>query len=181
MSAGRFIAVVGPSGVGKDSVMTALADSFPGYALVRRVITRAPEAGGEDHTAVSEARFAEMCEAGAFALHWQAHGLFYGIPATVDDDLARGRDLLANLSRGVLQAAKARFGRFVVLSLTAPPEVLAHRLAARGRESADDIAARLKRAEFALPEGLPVVEIANAGTLRQTAARAHDALQALSL
>lgn len=177
---GCFIAVVGPSGVGKDSVMTALAARNPRYALVRRVITRAPEAGGEAYSPVTEARFAKLQADGAFALHWQAHGLFYGIPATVDGDLAAGRDLLANLSRGVLAEARTRFARFAVLSLTAPVDVLATRLAARGRETAEDIARRLTRAGFALPDGLPVVEIENAGALDDTVARADSALQALS-
>ncbi|KIC06312.1 ribose-phosphate pyrophosphokinase, partial [Leisingera sp. ANG-M1] len=75
---GPVIAVVGPSGVGKDSLMSALAVSCPQLRLMRRVITRAPEAGGEDYQAVSEAEFSALAESGVFALHWQAHGLHYG-------------------------------------------------------------------------------------------------------
>ncbi|MEO0912102.1 MAG: hypothetical protein AAFY59_03810 [Pseudomonadota bacterium] len=37
---GRFIAVVGPSGVGKDSVMAGMAARTGQLKLVRRVITR---------------------------------------------------------------------------------------------------------------------------------------------
>ena len=43
---GPVIAVVGPSGVGKDSLMEALRQADPSIKLMRRVITRAPEAGG---------------------------------------------------------------------------------------------------------------------------------------
>ncbi len=39
---GPVIAVVGPSGVGKDSLMTALRAADPGVKLMLRVITRAP-------------------------------------------------------------------------------------------------------------------------------------------
>ena len=57
MTEGRLIAGVGPSGVGKDSVMQGVAEVMPQLHLVRRVITRAPGLGGEDYDAVSEAQF----------------------------------------------------------------------------------------------------------------------------
>ena len=52
-----MIAVVGPSGVGKDTVTQALVDAAPQLSLVRRVITRAADAGGEDYDAVSVPMF----------------------------------------------------------------------------------------------------------------------------
>jgi ribose 1,5-bisphosphokinase len=64
-----------------------------------------------------------------------------------------------------------------VLELTAAPEVLAQRLAARGRESAEDIARRLQRADYALPEGLArVVTTDNGGALDKTVAQVLSAL-----
>ena len=165
---GRFIAIVGPSGVGKDSVMAGLAASDPRLGMVRRVITRPSEAGGEDFDGVSEADFDAMVAQGAFALHWAAHGLRYGIPATVGTDLAAGRDMLANLSRGALTAAQARFDPCLIINLTARRDVLAQRLAARGRETAEDIARRLERADYALPEGVEAASIDNSGDLAST-------------
>lgn len=166
---GRLIGVVGPSGVGKDTVMQAVVAARPGIGLVRRVITRAPDAGGEVYNAVSEAEFDRRVIGGDFALHWQAHGLRYGIPRGVEDDLASGRTMLVNLSRSVLREAQARFARFTVLSLTARTEVLAARLAGRGRETREDIARRLDRAGYGLPEGLrDVVHIDNSGGLDDT-------------
>ncbi|MBT8154005.1 phosphonate metabolism protein/1,5-bisphosphokinase (PRPP-forming) PhnN [Epibacterium ulvae] len=164
---GPVIAVVGPSGVGKDSVMTGLATGDPRLSLLKRVITRAPEAGGEDYTPVSEAEFAARSAAGEFALHWQAHGLFYGVPAAaVAAQRAEGRGVLVNFSRSVLLDAQRIFGNFIVLSVTASPEVLAARLAGRGRETEEEQAKRLAQATKALPEGLErVYQIDNSGDL----------------
>ena len=173
---GRLIAVVGPSGVGKDSVMTALAERRPSIELVRRVITRAPGLGGEDYTPVTEDSFAELLAADAFCLHWAAHGLLYGIPATVRDQLAGGTDLLVNLSRSVLPEMKRAFANSAILSLTATPETLARRLQGRGRETPDSIAKRLERSALGIPEGVLVIEISNDGSLDETVAAALNAL-----
>lgn len=163
------VAVVGPSGVGKDSVMEAVRAAYPGAELVRRVTTRPPEAGGEDYIPVTEAVFEDLRGQGGFALHWGAHGLQYGIPVEIDAQRARASAVLVNLSRGVLREAEERFGDLIVISLTAPAEVLAQRLRARGRETAQSQADRLGRAALDLPDGLRQVhQIDNSGPLAQT-------------
>lgn len=173
---GLFVAVVGASGVGKDSLIDALARGAPWLHRVRRVITR-PSGPGERFDSVSEAAFERMRRDGAFCLHWQAHGLRYGIPAEVESRVLRGRDAIANLSRGVLPEAALLFPRLHVLHLVASPEVLARRLGARGREGEEAMAARLARAEAPLPEGdWPVVTIHNDGPLEEAVAAAMDAL-----
>lgn len=167
-----LVAVVGPSGAGKDTLMglarARLADDAR-FVFARRAITRAAEAGGEDHRALHEAAFVAERDAGGFALWWAAHGLHYGIPRAIEDDMAAGRVVVANLSRGVLADAAVRY-RLRVLVITAPVAVLAARLAARGREDAADIAARLAR-EAVLPEGLDVVTVMNDATREDGAAR----------
>lgn len=171
---GPVIAVVGPSGVGKDSLMSALAVSGPQLRVMRRVITRAPEAGGEDYQAVSEAEFSALAEAGVFSLHWQAHGLHYGIPRDIENLREGASGVLVNLSRAVLLEAQEEFGHFMVLSVTARPQVLAERLTARGREGGDELQRRLARAEKPLPTGLHRVhQIDNSGAL---SAAVHAAL-----
>ena len=180
MITGWLVGVVGPSGVGKDSVMAALAAARPGYHIVRRVITRHSDAGGETFDEVSEAEFAHRRKAGEFVLHWSAHGMSYGIPGAETECLNQGVTCLVNLSRGVLAEAERQFSGFVTLHLIAPDAVLAERLRARGRESAGDIEKRLSRATFALPDGLKrVVEIANDGSLELTVSRTLSALDAL--
>ena len=118
--------------------------------------------------------FAERRAAGAYALHWEAHGLGYGIPADIEADLEAGRVVVASVSRSVIEHAQHRFPTRV-LEITAPPALLAQRLAARGREDAQNIAARLARA-LPLPASIDVVTIVNDGTPEQGAARLLGAI-----
>jgi phosphonate metabolism protein PhnN/1,5-bisphosphokinase (PRPP-forming) len=165
-----LVLVVGPSGAGKDTLLAAarraLSDD-PRFHFVRRVITRAAGAGGEAHEAVTEAEFA----ARDFALQWQAHGLRYGIPV----DAVEGRAIaVANVSRTIVAMAAARFA-VRVIEVTAPPDILAARLASRGRESPDDVTARLARG-VAIPSGVPVDTVVNDGSLEDGVARFAAAL-----
>jgi phosphonate metabolism protein PhnN/1,5-bisphosphokinase (PRPP-forming) len=103
-----------------------------------------------------------MRDQGDFALWWDAHGLSYGIPASILAQAGQGRVVVANLSRGVLAEAAARFP-LLVLEITAPLELRAARLAARGRESVEDVARRLSR-EAPLPQGLDIRRVVNDGS-----------------
>lgn len=172
MIAGRFVGVVGASGVGKDSLIDALARSVPGLHQVRRTITR-PPGPGERFDSVTPETFAAMERRGAFCLAWRAHGLSYGIPAQVRPLVANGRDALANLSRDALAEAHGLFPRLLVLHLTASPATLSARLGARGREDAEGIAQRLGRAGTGLPSGpWQVATLHNDGPLDDTLAAA---------
>lgn len=173
---GRFIAIVGPSGVGKDSVMTAMAKAEPRLTLTRRVITRPSDAGGEEFDGVSLRAFETLEDAGSFALSWAAHGLKYGIPTVVDQSLMDGRDVLANLSRGALLKAKSRFASFTIIHLTARHDVLAQRLSQRGREDTAEISRRLERASFGLPAEIEAIQLDNSGPLDDTVRAALDLL-----
>lgn len=175
---GRLVAVAGPSGAGKDTLMEGARAALSGDAsirFVRRAVTRPEAAGGEDHLPLDRPGFEAMRAAGAFALWWEAHGLLYGIPRDIAEDLGAGRVVVANLSRTVLAEAHARFP-LLVLEITAPPEVLAARLAARGREDAADVAARLAR-EAAVPPGLAVARVVNDGPVEEGVARVLDVLR----
>ena len=154
-----LILVVGPSGAGKDTLLDGARKALPGVRFVRRVITRPADAGGEDHEAVSVVEFSRR----TFALQWEAHGLRYGIPADVGDDLARGTVVIANVSRGAIAEAASKFPVHAI-EVTAPQAVLAARVAARGRESAADAAARLARS-VPLPAGVPVTRVMNDGSM----------------
>ena len=144
---GKLIYLMGPSGSGKDSLIDAAREQLQarGCEVVRRVITRSAEAVGEDALSVSRERFDSLNEEGAFALHWQANGLDYGIPVQLDNWLNAGRHVLVNGSRGYLDQARKRYPALLAIMLRVDTAVLRQRLLARGRETLEDISARLKR------------------------------------
>lgn len=174
-----LVAVVGPSGAGKDTLMAGararLGPDDGRFRFVRRAITRPAEAGGEDHEALDRAAFLRRRDAGGFALWWEAHGLLYGVPRGIEAELVSGRCVVANLSRAVLAEAD-RLYPLLVLEITAPLAVLAARLAARGREDADAVAARLAR-EAPLPAGLRVRRVVNDGAVEGAVAEVVRALE----
>jgi len=175
--AGRLIYLIGPSGSGKDSLLDAARESLAarGCRIVRRVITRSAEAVGEAAQAVSAEGFAQMQARGEFALSWSANGLHYGIPVEIDQWLADGHDVLVNGSRGHLSQVRTRYPDVRVVLLSVEQSVLRQRLLARGRESAEDIEARLARnARFAddLVLTMPsVLVLDNSGSLETTVKR----------
>ncbi len=171
---GRLILVVGPSGAGKDSLIAWCRARLAGDAAVvfpRRVITRAVADGSEDHDTVSEAAYGGMVAGGAFALHWRAHGLGYGIPASIAADLVAGRNVVVNVSRAVVGTARSHFQPLSVVSVTVPAVVLAERLRSRNREAAEDITGRLARADAYDIAGPDVVALDNSGPLPAAGAR----------
>ncbi|PSL17526.1 phosphonate metabolism protein/1,5-bisphosphokinase (PRPP-forming) PhnN [Shimia abyssi] len=172
----RVIGVVGPSGAGKDTVMRALAAARPEMVLVKRVITRAPDEGGEDYTAVGSEAFERMVAEGAFALSWGAHGLRYGVPRGSVIGRPKGEMALVNLSRSVLDDAREQLDGFRVLSLTARPETLAVRLVKRGRESHSEITSRLARADHNRPVGADVMDVSNERSVQETVSAVLSAL-----
>lgn len=169
-----IFAVVGPSGAGKDTLISGALRARPDMRLVRRVITRPTAAGGEDFEGVSDDNFLQRKAAGEFALDWHAHGLSYGIPRA---QIEVPGDVIFNGSRAALATAIQTFPGLRVILVTAPDHVLAQRLALRGREAEADMRARLERAAFSLPEGVPATTVMNDGTAEQGIERLLAALQ----
>jgi ribose 1,5-bisphosphokinase len=165
---GRLILVVGPSGAGKDTLLgrarTAFADDSR-IVFLRRVVTR-EASSSEDNDEMSPEAFRHARMRGDFAVHWEAHGHCYGLPRAIDDDIGAGRTVVANVSRAVVDGMRRSYADVTVVAVTAPPEVLAERLAARARGSDGRLADRLGRAA---EDAAPDVTIANIGDVEHHA------------
>jgi ribose 1,5-bisphosphokinase len=170
---GRLVVVVGPSGAGKDTLIAAARARLAGnaaFVFPLRLVTRTATAA-EDHLTISDGDFARGISRGDFAFWWEAHGLKYALPAALDADLRAGRTVVCNVSRGVVSALRLRYARLVVVLVTAPAEVLAARLAGRGRVSDGDLAQRLGRAAPPPAAFAPDHTIENVGGVAEGAAR----------
>ena len=172
-----LVLIVGPSGVGKDALLSVARDAFANdhrFRFVRRVITQPPGIVGEDYDSMTPQEFELARESGAFALSWRANGLHYGVPSDISLDLANGKIVVVNVSRALVADAAARFP-VRVIEIRAPADVIARRLAALGRKDAVDVARRLARQiELPLPVEREIVN--NDATIAEGARRFVAAL-----
>lgn len=180
---GTLALVVGPSGVGKDSLIAhariMLGDDSL-FCFPSRVITRPAAGGVENHVALSAREFDTAEAHGAFLLSWRAHGVAYGIPRSAVDDLEHNRIVVANVSRAVIATAEALVRFAHVIHVTASSDVLLPRLASRGREPSVEIMQRLGRVLPLPPTRAPIIEVDNSGSLEVAARRFIDVLRGLT-
>lgn len=157
MAEGTLFYVVGASGSGKDSLLRYARERLAGdtrIVFAHRYITRPVDLDGENHVALSETEFAARLQAGLLAMHWNSHGLRYGIGREINFWLARGCNVVMNGSREYLPEARRLYPALMAILVAVSPEVLAKRLQARGRETEEQITQRIVRArQFMRPEG----------------------------
>lgn len=177
---GRLVLVVGPSGAGKDTLIglarAACVDDGK-IAFPRRVVTREASAS-EDNEQIGVDAFREAQAQGEFAMHWEAHGHCYALRRALNDDISAGRTVVVNISRTVVEAMRRVYADVTVVSITAPPEILAGRLAARARGSDGRVADRLRRAVDDAA-ATPDVTIMNVGSAEDHALELLRAIRGL--
>ncbi len=179
---GALALVVGPSGAGKDALIAGarkLMTEDSRFMFPERVITRSPH-GAEDHGSLSEADFAEAARQGCFAFTWQAHGLYYGVPASIDQAIRDGGTVIVNGSRTIGGTARQRYANVSLILVECPLNIRAARLALRGRESEAGIHARLARTVSAFDPAAVDVRINNSGSLADGVRALAAALTSLS-
>lgn len=167
-SAGLLIAVVGPSGAGKDTLINALRQNeniSPKMLFVKRAITRTSAKDAENFTSMNEATFAQVEKDGGFCATWQAHGLSYGVPQDTFLHVNAGGIALLNGARRALPVLNQTFPNMKVVHITADPDILAMRLMERGRENAASISERLKQPCAQIEANFDAITIDNSGPL----------------
>jgi len=146
----RLVYVIGPSGAGKDSVLSWVRRHLwphPSIHWARRTITRPVHPADEVHEAVDEPHFLALRERGAFVLSWQANDLHYGVRGSELAPIEHGGWVFVNGSRAYLEPARSRFPGLTVVHVTASPDTLRQRLLGRGRETVAEVEARIHRTQ----------------------------------
>jgi ribose 1,5-bisphosphokinase len=176
---GAFIAVCGPSGAGKDSLLRRASELLLGKRDVvfpRRIVTR-PKSDAEDHDSVSLEAFDDMLVKCGFAISWDAHGLKYALPVSIDGEIAAGRIVVCNVSRAVISVLRQRYARLVTVLITAPPDILLARIAARARATDGSPSDRVARSSVFRAHVAADAVIENAGSIDDGAGRLLDVIE----
>jgi guanylate kinase len=147
----------GPSGVGKNTIMDHLIEAMPGLTQLPTATTRRPRAGeqeGREHEFLTEELFRRrILEKGL--IEWQIihdKGV-YGVPRrTIQQVVWGGRPMVADVDVLGAMHLKQEFGEYVVLIFVKCPDkaTLESRLRRRGGLTEEELAARLRRADFEL-------------------------------
>lgn len=150
---GVLFIMVGPGGVGKNTMMNNVLARIPNLKQLATYTTRAPREGethGVQRMFVTEAEFREMLAGGGFIEFEEVHkGKFYGTPRAVTEAaFAAGRDLIADIEVAGAQKIKAAYPDNVVLVFVTVSRLsdLEARMRTRG-DTEKQIAERMARAE----------------------------------
>jgi len=147
-----FIVISGPSGAGKDAVLTKMKELGCPLEYVVTVTTRPQrdkERNNVDYHFISTERFQEMIKREEF-LEWaNVYGNWYGVPKKpVKQALDKGQDVIVKVDIQGAATIKKILPQAVFIFLVPPSmEELVLRLKQRHTESPFDLALRTKTAE----------------------------------
>ena len=147
-----FIVLSGPSGIGKDAILTRMKESGYPLAYITTVTTRprrARERDNVDYHFISTESFQEMIS-GNELLEWaNVYGNWYGVPkGPVKQALDKGQDTIVKVDiQGAATIKKILPQAVFIFLMPASMEELAIRLKQRQTESPSDLSLRTKTAE----------------------------------
>ena len=146
-----LIALSGPSGVGKDSLLARMRELKRPLHYVVTVTTRprrSAETDGVDYHFVSQAKFEEMLAKDELLESAEVYGRFYGVPkGEVKQALARGLDVIIKVDvQGAATIKSVAPQAILVFLAPASMKELEERLRKRKTESGSHLALRIETA-----------------------------------
>ena len=148
---GTLYIYAAPSGAGKSSLVSALVEKMAGIEVSVSHTTRKARPGevdGEHYHFVSVERFQSMVEEKAFLEHAQVFDNFYGTArSSIQQRLEDGVDVILEIDWQGARQVREQFPQSVSVFILPPSrEALAERLKARGQDSDEVIARRMRDA-----------------------------------
>lgn len=148
---GTLFVVSSPSGGGKGTIIRHVLDCVDNLSYSVSFTTRAPrqsEKDGREYNFISRETFDEMVAAGEF-LEWACvHGNFYGTSKRqIIEETGAGADIILEVDvQGAASVRQLLMDSVSVFILPPSYEVLRQRLIARGTDSDEELALRLRNA-----------------------------------
>ena len=151
MNKGGVFISSGPSGSGKDTVMTELFKKMPELLFSISSITRAMRAGereGEKYNFITREKFEDMLKNDRLLEHNEFVGNYYGTPREpVERAVANGQDMVIEVDVNGAAQIREKMPEAVSIFIMPPSFAeLKRRLSGRGTESEELIQKRLTSA-----------------------------------
>ena len=167
-----LVVISGPSGIGKDAVVSALKHNNPNTHFVITMTDRLPredEVDGVDYFFVSTGEFERLAAAGELLEHARVYANYKGIPKSqVRQALASGKDVIMRLDVQGASTIRSLCPEAILIFLTADSEdEWLARLKARSNNQEIDMDLRIETArdEFARLEEFDYIVINPANEL----------------
>ena len=180
-----LLVISGPSGVGKDSLVTGIKERGVNFHFVVTATSRPPRPGEEegiDYFFVSRAEFEAMIEQDALIEYAVVYGQYKGVPKQqVQDALDSGKDVVMRLDvQGATTVKRLIPGAVLLFLSAASEEELMDRLKRRKTEDDQQLQRRIEtaRAEMAQIDRFDYVVINRDGELDAAVDRALDIIHA---
>jgi guanylate kinase len=157
MASPLVIVISGPSGVGKDAILTRIKEKGYPFVFITTVTTR-PRRSNEKHQVdynfISVDEFQKLLRSGGL-LEWaKVYGNWYGVPkGPLKEALARAQDTIIKVDvQGAANLKKILPGAVFIFILPPSMSELSNRLMQRCTETEGDLTLRLKTAEVEMQQ-----------------------------
>lgn len=171
----KIVLIVGPSGVGKDTLLKNVKKDLPFVNFVDRYITRKPDKN-ESNYYLDKYAFEILKNNGFFISTWNAHENYYGI---AKNSIEAGLNLIS-ISRSKIKDFEKYTDNVLTINITVPKDILRKRLEKRNRESSQEIEKRLNRS-YKTIDAKNLIEFDNSDTIENSTKKFLELLKKIEL